>query len=77
MKYDEMDKKIGSVLKRYREKKGLSLRAVGEILNVNNSTIIKWESGINSIVAKDLLHYLDLLGFTYEQFIDDLKGCDE
>lgn len=76
MKYDEMDIKIGAVLKKYRKEKRLTIRKIGDILGINNSTVSKWESGINAISAKDLLHYLDLLGITYEQFIEDLKAMD-
>lgn len=76
MKYDEMDIKIGAVLKKYRKEKRLTIRKIGDILGINNSTVSKWESGINAISAKDLLHYLDILGITYEQFIEDLKAMD-
>ena len=76
MKYDEMDIKIGAVLKKYRKEKRLTIRKIGNILGINNSTVSKWESGINAISAKDLLHYLDILGITYEQFIEDLKAMD-
>ena len=76
MKYDEMDIKIGAVLKKYRKEKRLTIRKIGDILGINNSTVSKWESGINAISAKDLLHYLDVLGITYEQFIEDLKAMD-
>ena len=74
MEYEKMDKSIGAVLKRYRTERRLSLRDVGEMLQVNNSTVSRWESGENAISAKDLLHYVDLLGFSYDQFLDDFKN---
>lgn len=73
MKYEEMDKSIGKVLRRYRKDRKLTVRAAGEMLELNNSTITRWETGENSIRAKDLLHYLDLLDRTYDEFILDLR----
>ena len=75
-KANDEDIKIGAVLKKYRKEKRLTIRKIGDILGINNSTVSKWESGINAISAKDLLHYLDILGITYEQFIEDLKAMD-
>lgn len=73
MKYDEMDAKIGATIKRYRNERKLTVRDVGEMLKIDNSTVTRWESGENAIRARDLLHYLDRLGYTYEKFISDLK----
>ena len=73
MKYEDMDKYIGIVLKQYRKENKLTVRTVGEMLSLNNSTISRWETGENSIRAKDLLHYLDLLGRSYDEFLLDLR----
>lgn len=76
MKYDEMNVKIGNLLKKYREsiRPRLTVRAVGEKLGIDNSTVIRWESGENAISAKDMFRYLDLLNVDADQFVDDLKG---
>lgn len=71
--YDNFDKKVGEGLKRLRNEKRLTLRQVGEIFDINNSTIARWESGENSISAKLLFKYLEFYGITYEDFISSLK----
>ena len=76
MKYEDMDKCIGIVLKKYRTDKKLTVRTVGEMLSLNNSTIIRWETGENSIREKDLLHYLDLLDRSYDEFLKDLNSSN-
>lgn len=76
MKYEDMDRCIGIVLKKYRNDKKLTVRVVGESLGLNNSTIIRWETGENSIRAKDLLRYLDFLGRTYDDFLLDFSRSE-
>ena len=39
MNYDDMDAFIGTVLKSYRKFKRLTIRQVGEMLDVDNSTV--------------------------------------
>ena len=76
MNYDDMDALIGTVLKSYRKFKKLTIRQVGEMLDVNNSTVSRWETGENAISAKLLLHYLDILYCPYERFISDLRKAE-
>ena len=69
MNYNEFDKVIGNELRNIRTKRHLTVRQVGEMLGLDNSTISKWETGKASIRAKDLMRYLDLLGVSYSEFI--------
>lgn len=69
MNYNEFDKVIGNELRNIRTKRRLTVRQVGEMLGLDNSTISKWETGKASIRAKDLMWYLDLLGVSYSEFI--------
>lgn len=69
MNYNEFDKVIGNELRNIRTKRRLTVRQVGEMLGLDNSTISKWETGKASIRAKDLMRYLDLLGVSYSEFI--------
>lgn len=69
MNYNEFDRIIGNELRNIRTKRRLTVRQVGEMLGLDNSTISKWETGKASIRAKDLMRYLDLLGVSYSEFI--------
>lgn len=69
MNYNEFDRIIGNELRNIRTKRRLTVRQVGEMLGLDNSTISKWETGKASIRAKDLMRYLDLLGVSYSDFI--------
>lgn len=69
MNYNDFDKVIGNELRNIRTKRRLTVRQVGEMLGLDNSTISKWETGKASIRAKDLMRYLDLLGVSYSEFI--------
>ena len=69
MEYENFDKVIGNELRNLRKQKRLTVRQVGAMLGLDNSTISKWETGNASIRAKDLMRYLDLLGVSYSDFI--------
>lgn len=69
MNYNDFDRIIGNELRNIRTKRRLTVRQVGEMLGLDNSTISKWETGKASIRAKDLMRYLDLLGVSYSEFI--------
>ena len=60
---------IGEQLKEARLVKKLSLYQAGDLMNVDHSTVKKWESGTNNISAADLIKYLQILEVDIEQFI--------
>lgn len=63
------NKAIGEALKKARLDKGYSLRKSAELLGVDHSTVGKWESGTNNILAVDLINYLQILNVNLEDFI--------
>ncbi len=69
MDYETFDAIVGNELRKLRKQKKLTVRQVGDMLGVHNSTVSKWETGYNSITAKELMRYLDLLGVSYSEFI--------
>ena len=72
-----MNKKIGDIIKELRNKKGISLRKLAEIVNVSNVSILYIEKGkINTSlpvlkgIAKALNYNIDKL-LSFANMIDD------
>lgn len=75
MDYNNFDQVVGNELRKLRKQKRLTVRKVGEMLDIHNSTVSKWETGVNSITAKELMRYLDLLGVSYSEFIKAVEDA--
>lgn len=75
MDYNKFDQVVGNELRKLRKQKRLTVRKVGEMLDIHNSTVSKWETGVNSITAKELMRYLDLLGVSYSEFIKAVEDA--
>lgn len=65
-----ISQKIGAGLQAEREKAGITLRTMAVKLDVDNSTISKWETGKNKISAVDLLRYLKVLDIKADDFFE-------
>lgn len=61
--------KIGETLRLLRQKTGLSLKDVGEILGVSYQQVQKYERGVNRLPLSMLPDLCDLFGVTAETFI--------
>lgn len=62
--------KLAEQLKRVRNEKGLSQKALAKLLNVTQPAVAKWESGTREPSLDDLIKIADILGET----IDFLLG---
>lgn len=62
--------KLAEQLKRVRNEKGLSQKALAKLLNVTQPAVAKWESGTREPSLDDLIRIADILGET----IDFLLG---
>lgn len=62
--------RLGNELQNEREKAGITLREMAVKLDVDNSTISKWETGKNKISAVDLLRYLKVLDIKPDLFFE-------
>lgn len=60
-----INKKIGSELKKEREKAGISRRALSKSLNVSDVAIYYWEAGINSISLESFINYCNAININY------------
>jgi transcriptional regulator with XRE-family HTH domain len=54
LKTDDIDKRIGINIRYHRQRRGLSLGALGEGVGVSFEQIRKYENGINRIAASRL-----------------------
>lgn len=61
----DINKKIGSELKKEREKAGISRRSLAKKLNVSDVAIYYWEFGINSISLESFIKYCNVIGIDY------------
>lgn len=68
------DEKIGHTLQLERESAGMTLREMANKLNVDNSTISKWETGVNKISVADLLKYMEILNIKAEDFFREIEN---
>lgn len=69
-----MDRKqIGKQIEEIRKKKGLSQAALADLLNIQQSTISKIESGAFSCTIDYLSKIGKILGFTIELIEDDIQ----
>ena len=70
MNTNESSIRLGNELQGEREKAGITLREMAVKLDVDNSTISKWETGKNKISAVDLLRYLKVLDIKPDIFFE-------
>lgn len=70
MNTNESSIRLGNELQCEREKAGITLREMAVKLDVDNSTISKWETGKNKISAVDLLRYLKVLDIKPDIFFE-------
>ena len=59
---------IGEVLKRARERKGLTQKRLAEMLYVDPSLVCRWEKGQRRIMADELITILEILEMTLDDF---------
>lgn len=66
-------RKFGERLKELRIEKGLSTQKLGDLLGVGNSTISRWETGVNDITSDNLILVAQFFGVT----TDFLLGLED
>ena len=69
-----INQKIGLLLKKKREDKGLSLSQVGSLLGRTKTCVYYWEIGRNSIDVVMLDRICRVYGTDMYSFIDELKN---
>lgn len=72
MKYKEIDVLIGSKLKALREKKGYSIRYVGQRIGKTHATVSYYEQGRNGADLSTLKKLCNLYGVDMLQFLSDI-----
>ena len=60
-----INKKIGSELKKERERARISRRALAKLLNVSDVAVYYWEAGINTISLESFINYCNALNIDY------------
>jgi len=63
------------MLKKLREDKNLTQKQVAELLNVGESTISLYESGMRRPPITKLVKYAEILGVTVDKVIDCFKSA--
>jgi transcriptional regulator with XRE-family HTH domain len=69
---DELNAKIGAVLRKYRKQRKMSMQDVADKLNVTKTAVHYWESGKRSIYADQMLDYCDVIGLDPQQIIKEV-----
>lgn len=59
---------IGEVLKRARERKGLTQKRLAEMLYVDPSLVCRWEKKQRRIMADELITILEILEMSLDEF---------
>lgn len=72
---DPQEKQPGTVLvlKREREKRGLSLRDLSKLIDVDRSTISYWEHGIKTPRERNKLKLVRVFGVKIEELLAEDK----
>ena len=73
MKKDVAKIEIGSRIKEFRQKKGLSQQQVADFVKTSKTSISFWESGKNFPNVNSLTSLAECFGITYEELIGDEK----
>lgn len=72
MKYE-----IGTKIRKYRERKGISQRELADLIGVSNSRISNWENGINRPDADILADLCRVLNVSPSELLDVRLSTDE
>lgn len=70
----KVETKEGRLLKYLRESRHLSVRAAGRVLGVSESTVCHSENGRRDLNRKIIETFLEVYGYSYEEFEGMLKG---
>lgn len=65
-----MKNTIGTRIREYREKKNLSQKDLGELINVSNSRISNWEQGINYPDVEMIVELCNALKVSADTLLD-------
>lgn len=69
---NNIDKKIGYILQKYREDNNFSQQLVADKLGKSKSTVCLWESGKRSINMSDFLRIVEVMGYDKNRISKDL-----
>ena len=70
-------KKIGSLLKKLRNEKGLTQEQFAEIVNVSNRTVSRWENGNNMPDLDILIQISDYYEINLRELLDGERKSDK
>ena len=68
---DAVDQRIGKNIRYHRERRGLSLEALGDGVGVSFEQIRKYEKGTNRISANRLAHIAEILQVQINAFFQE------
>lgn len=67
----EFDIALGAELRKIRKEKGLTCDYIAGNLGITHSSVLRWESGRNTMTAARLMAYLKATGTDPNAFIRD------
>jgi transcriptional regulator with XRE-family HTH domain len=70
----KVETKEGRLLKYLRESRNLSVRAVGRIMGVSESTVCHSENGRRDLNKKIIISFLNAYGYSYDDYEKMLQG---
>jgi transcriptional regulator with XRE-family HTH domain len=70
----KVETKEGRLLKYLRESRNLSVRAVGRIMGISESTVCHSENGRRDLNKKIIISFLDAYGYSYDEYEKMLQG---
>lgn len=70
----DVDETVGANLKRFRQQRGMTLAALGDIIGVTYQQVYKYETGENPISASKLFAGAKVLEVPIEEFYAGLDG---
>lgn len=70
----DINKRIGSQLRKARKEKGLSLEQVADLMGVKSrNTISIMELGTKHITVEELVNYCEVLGISWIEVLENAK----
>ncbi|WP_293310172.1 helix-turn-helix transcriptional regulator, partial [Pedobacter sp. UBA5917] len=67
-----MNKRLGKILKRFRQEKGLTQQEVADLLSISRPTYIKWENDVGTPSFIHVYMLIKAYNITFEEFVEDL-----
>lgn len=73
---NKYDVRIGSILRKYRLQRKMSMQEVADRLNVTKTAVHYWETGKRSMYAVQLIDYCNVIGLDPQELVKEVFGIE-